>query len=74
MNTKTSINDLKIDDALIVSVSPINLGWGIPVFFAGVSKNGKVLAFKRSLKSKDTTEVVEWDFWEKNENNERKVV
>jgi len=61
-----NIDDLKLDDEIKVSVIPITDDDGsITVYFAGKSKNGKVLAWQKSMKSTETAITVEWDYWEK---------
>jgi len=45
-----SIDDLKLDDEIKVSIAPISDWGGITAYFAGKSKNGKVLAWQKSMK------------------------
>jgi len=60
-----NIDDLNLDDEIKVSIVPISDGGSIAAYFAGKSKNGKVLAWQKSMKSTETAITVEWDYWEK---------
>jgi len=58
------IEDLKIDDEIRVSSYGRNIHIiGVKVHFAGISKNGKVLAFEKSLTSDRTKNVIEWEHY-----------
>jgi len=74
MSNKVVIVVLKIDDPLIASIASFHRGAGIAAYFAGISKDGKVLSFEKNLTSKDTVITVEWDFWKINENDERRII
>jgi len=60
-----NIDDLKLDDEIEVSIAPVSDGGSITTYFADKSKNGKVLAWQKSMKSTETAITVEWDYWEK---------
>jgi len=60
-----NIDDLKLDDEIKVSIAKLSYTGGLTAYFAGKSKNGKVLAWQKSMKSTETEITVEWDYWEK---------
>lgn len=65
-------SDFKIDDEIMVSQHErgIKLYGGVLVHFAGMSDDGKVLAFEKSLTSDMTDRVVEWNYWSEVKKND----